>query len=168
MLLKINKYKKIIENKELFNILKNQTFFVICLKKNNSIKYNLELEKNYRETLNIKTLNKKSFEQITKKTIFKNMFNFLEGSVILIWPENNKIDIFSFLKKIEKIKTLNVVTCFFENSFYTLDNIKTLILQKKINEFNIYFLLKNQVKNPIDILSTFSKSMFFILKNKKD
>jgi len=84
MLLKINKHKKIIEHKELFSILKNQKFFTICLKKNNSIKQNLELENDFKKTLNIKILNKNSFKQVIKNTRFENMFSFLDGSVVLI------------------------------------------------------------------------------------
>ena len=168
MLLKINKYKKIIEHKELFSILKNKKFFTICLKKNNSIKQNMELENDFKQILNIKTLNKNSLKQVVKNTPFKNMFNFLDGSVVLISPKNDEINIFDFFKKVETIKNLSVITCFFENKFYSLDNIRILLIQKKVNEFNLFWMLKNKVKDPLKLISSVQKSPFFLLKNRED
>ena len=168
MLLKINKHKKIIEHKELFSILKNQKFFTICLKKNNSIKQNLELENDFKKTLNIKILNKNSFKQVIKNTRFENMFSFLDGSVVLIWPKNDKVDIFNFFQKTETIKNLSIITCFFENKFYSLNNIKMLLIEKKINDFNLFWTLKNRVRNPLNLISSVKKSPIFLLKSRKE
>lgn len=168
MLLKINKHKKIIEHKELFSILKNQKFFTICLKKNNSIKQDLELENDFKKTLNIKTLNKNSFKQVIKNTRFENMFNFLDGSVVLIWPKNDEVDIFNFFKKTETIKNLSIITCFFENKFYSLNNIQLLLIEKKINDFNLFWILKNRVRNPLNLISSVQKSPISLLKNRKE